>query len=130
MVGTIFAQPDAVTVHEQHGRIVAQLQVSPKPRPYSRRRPRIWSPSPASRRSTGGRSGATTRSSGSTRRPAAASTSSASSPNGDRPLVGLLAEQRDEWALARGYTSAGSIAKTLTDPDGEHEEVMAIEGAA
>jgi hypothetical protein len=42
----------------------------------------------------------------------------------------VLAEQHDEWAVARRYMSAESIAKALTDPDPELEEVTAIEAAA
>jgi hypothetical protein len=42
----------------------------------------------------------------------------------------VLAEQNDEWAVARRYMSAESITKALAPPEQQPEEVIAIEAAA
>jgi putative transposase len=134
MVRTIFAQPDAATVREQHARIVAQLEqrfpeaaalldeVAPDllaftgfPKEHWRQ---LWSNNSLERLNKEIR-----------RR---------TDVVGIFPyrssivrLVGaVLAEQNDEWAVARRYMSAESIAKALADPVDEPEEVMAIATAA
>ena len=134
MVRTIFAQPDAETVHEQHTRIVTQLEerfpdaaalldeAGPDllaftgfPKEHWRQ---IWSNNPLERLNREIR-----------RRTDVVGIFP------DRPsiirLVGpVLAEQNDEWAVARRYMSAESIAKALADPAAEPEEVTAIAQAA
>jgi putative transposase len=81
MVRTVFAQPDCESVHEQRRRIVDQLeQRFPEAAALLEEAASDLLAFTGFPRSTGGRSGATTRSSGSTRRSAAAPTSSASSP--------------------------------------------------
>src|SRR5216117_3645276 len=136
MVRTIFAQPDAGTVHEQHGRIVAQLEArfpeaaallddagtdllafTSFPKEHWRQ---LWSNNSLERLNKEIR-----------RR------SDVVGIFPDRAsivrLVGaVLAEQNDEWAVAtRRYMSVESIAKALTDPPlDQAEEVMAIAAAA
>jgi transposase-like protein len=135
MVRTIFAQPDAQTVHEQHRRIVDQLEqrfpeaaalldeAGPDllaftgfPKEHWRQ---VWSNNSLERLNREIR-----------RRTDVVGIFP------DRAaivrLVGaVLAEQHDEWAVARRYMSAESIAKALTDPPlDEPEEVMAIAAAA
>jgi putative transposase len=135
MVRTIFAQPDAATVHEQHRRIVDQLVArfpeaatlldeaaadllafTAFPKEHWRQ---VWSNNSLERLNKEIR-----------RRTDVVGIFP------DRAaivrLVGaVLAEQHDEWAVARRYMSAESIAKALTDtPLDEPEEVMAIAAAA
>jgi putative transposase len=135
MARTIFAQPDAATVHEQHRRIVDQLEsrfpeaaalldeAGPDllaftgfPKEHWRQ---VWSNNSLERLNQEIR-----------RRTDVVGIFP------DRAaivrLVGaVLAEQHDEWAVARRYMSADSIAKALTDPPvDEPEEVIAIAAAA
>jgi transposase-like protein len=135
MVRTIFAQPDGATVHEQHRRIVDQLETrfpeaaalleeaaadllafTTFPKEHWRQ---LWSNNPLERLNKEIR-----------RRTDVVGIF----PNRAAVvrLVGaLLAEQNDEWAVAtRRYMSADSIARALTDPIDETEEVIAIAAAA
>jgi putative transposase len=135
MVRTIFAQPDANTVLEQHRRIVDQLEqrfpdaaalleeaaadllaFTSFPKEHWRQ---VWSNNSLERLNKEIR-----------RRTDVVDIF----PNRAAVirLVGaVLAEQHDEWTVARRYTSAESIAKALTDPPtDEPEEVMAIAAAA
>jgi transposase-like protein len=134
MVRTIFAQPDAQTVHEQHRRIVDQLEVrfpdaaalldeaaldllafTAFPKEHWRQ---VWSNNSLERLNKEIR-----------RRTDVVGIF----PNRAAVLrlVGaVLAEQHDEWAVARRYMSADSINKALADPVDEPEEVMAIAAAA
>jgi transposase-like protein len=134
MVRTIFAQPDAATVHEQHRRIVDQLETrfpeaaalleeagtdllafTAFPKEHWRQ---LWSNNSLERLNKEIR-----------RRTDVVGIFP------DRAaivrLVGaVLAEQNDEWSVARRYMSAESITKALADPVDEPEEVIAIAAAA
>jgi putative transposase len=134
MVRTIFAQPDAETVHEQYLRIVEQLETrfpdaaalleqaaadllafTSFPKEHWRQ---LWSNNSLERLNKEIR-----------RRTDVVGIF----PNRAAVvrLVGaVLAEQHDEWQVARRYMSAESISKALTDPAEASEEVMAIPAAA
>jgi putative transposase len=134
MVRTIFAQPDAATVHEQHGRIVAQLeQRFPEaallldeagtdllactcfPKEHWRQ---LWSNNSLERLNK------------EIRRRTDVVGIFPDRSSIVRLVGAVLAEQNDEWQVARRYMSAESIAKALSDPVDEPEEVMAIAAAA
>ena len=135
MVRTIFAQPDAATVHQQYRRIVEQLETrfpeaaalleeaapdllafTSFPKEHWRQ---LWSNNSLERLNKEIR-----------RRTDVVGIFP------DRAavirLVGaVLAEQNDEWAVAnRRYLSIESLAKALADPIDEHQEVIAIPAAA
>src|SRR5262245_21686841 len=129
MVRTIFAQPDAVTVHEQHGRIVDQLETrfpeaaalldeakpdllafSSFPKEHWRQ---LWSNNSLERLNK------------EIRRRTDVVGIFPDRGSIVRLVGAVLAEQNDEWAVARRYMSADSIAKALTDPAAQPEEVTA-----
>ena len=134
IVRTIFAQPDADSVREQHGKVVAQLEprfpeaaelldeagpdllaFTAIPKEHWRQ---IWSNNSLERLNRELR-----------RRTDVVGIFP------DRPaivrLVGaLLAEQNDEWAVGRRYMSRESIAKALSGPEREGKEAPAIPAAA
>jgi len=130
MVRTIFEQPDAKTVREQHHRIVAQLEerfpdaaamldeAGPDllsftgfPKEHWRQ---IWSNNPLERLNR------------EIRRRTDVVGIFPDRPSIVRLVGAVLAEQNDEWAVARRYMSAESITKALADPVDEPEEVTAI----
>ena len=121
MVRTIFAQPDAQTVHEQHARIVDQLatrfpeaaalleEAAPDllaftsfPKEHWRQ---VWSNNSLERLNK------------EIRRRTDVVGIFPDRPSVIRLVGALLAEQNDEWAVARRYMSAESIAKALADPE-------------
>ncbi len=134
MVRTIFAQPDAATVHEQHARIVAQLETrfpeaaalldeagpdllafTSFPKEHWRQ---LWSNNSLERLNK------------EIRRRTDVVGIFPDRPSIIRLVGAVLAEQNDEWAIARRYMSADSITKALADPADEPEEVIAIAQAA
>jgi putative transposase len=134
MVRTIFAQPDAATVHEQHRRIVDQLATRfPEaaalleeaatdllaftgfPKEHWRQ---LWSNNSLERLNK------------EIRRRTDVVGIFPDRASIIRLVGAVLAEQNDEWAVARRYMSAESIAKALTDPVDEPEEMIAIAAAA
>jgi transposase-like protein len=134
MVRSIFAQPDADSVREQHNRIVAQLEsrfpeaaarldeAGPEilaftgfPKEHWRQ---LWSNNSLERLNK------------EIRRRTDVVGIFPDRSSIVRLVGALLAEQHDEWAVARRYMSAESIAKALAPPPDEPEEVIAIEAAA
>jgi putative transposase len=134
MARTIFAQPDAQTVHEQHARIVEQLEprfpeaaallddAGPDllaftgfPKEHWRQ---LWSNNSLERLNK------------EIRRRTDVVGIFPDRASIVRLVGAVLAEQNDEWAVARRYMSAESIAKALADPVEEPEEVIAIAQAA
>ena len=134
MVRSIFAQPDAESVHEQHGRVVGQLEgrfpeaaalldeAGPEvlaftsfPKEHWRQ---LWSNNSLERLN----------------REIRRRTDVVGIFPGRASIVrlvgALLGEQHDEWAVARRYMSAESIAKALSGPESEPQEALAIPAAA
>src|ERR1700681_906989 len=134
MVRTIFAQPDAQTVHEQHTRIVASLEdrfpdaaalldeagpdllaFTSFPKEHWRQ---LWSNHSLERLNR------------EIRRRTDVVGIFPDRASIVRLVGAVLAEQNDEWAVARRYMSAESITKALADAVEEPEEVIAIAQAA
>jgi len=134
MVRTIFAQPDAATVREQYGRIVTQLEArfpeaaalldeaEPEllaftgfPKEHWRQ---LWSNNSLERLNK------------EIRRRTDVIGIFPNRPSIIRLVGAVLAEQNDEWAVARRYMSVDSIAKAVTPPADEPKEVIAIAAAA
>jgi transposase-like protein len=135
MVRTIFAQPDAATVCEQHARIVNQLEqrfpeaaallddagpdllaFTSFPKEHWRQ---LWSNNSLERLNK------------EIRRRTDVVGIFPDRASIVRLVGAVLAEQHDEWAVvSRRYISADSIVKALADPTPEPEEVIAIPAAA
>ena len=134
MVRSIFAQPDPGSLHEQHARMVGQLEgrfpqaaamladagpeilaFTAQPKEHWRQ---IWSNNPLERLNR------------EIRRRTDVVGIFPNRASIIRLVGAVLAEQQDEWAVGRRYMSAESIAKALADPADQVEEVMAIAAAA
>jgi putative transposase len=134
MVRTIFAQPDAGTVREQHARIVDQLAdrfpeaaalldearddllaFTSFPKEHWRQ---LWSTNSLERLNK------------EIRRRTDVVGIFPDRPSIVRLVGAVLAEQHDEWQVARRYMSAESVAKALAPPTDEPEEALAIAAAA
>jgi len=134
LVRTIFAQPDAESVHEQHARVVDQLEgrfaeaatlldeAGPEllaftgfPKEHWRQ---LWSNNSLERLNR------------EIRRRTDVVGIFPDRPSIVRLVGALLAEQTDEWAVSRRYMSLESIAKALRAPDSEWKEAPAIPAAA
>jgi putative transposase len=134
MVRTIFAQPDAQTVRDQHARIVDQLETrfpeaaalldeagpdllafTAFPKEHWRQ---LWSNNSLERLNK------------EIRRRTDVVGIFPDRPSIVRLVGAVLAEQNDEWAVARRYMSAESITKALTGTPDETEEAIAIAQAA
>jgi transposase-like protein len=134
MVRTIFAQPDATTVREQYLRVLAQLEerfpeaadllaeaepdllaFTAFPKEHWRQ---LWSNNSLERLNK------------EIRRRTDVVGIFPDRASIVRLVGAVLAEQHDEWQVARRYMSAESVAKALADPVCEPEEVMAIAEAA
>jgi transposase-like protein len=134
MVRTIFAQPDADTVHEQHARIVTQLEarfpeaaalldeVGPDLLAFTsfpkEHWPQLWSNNSLERLNK------------EIRRRTDVVGIFPNRPSIVRLVGAVLAEQNDEWAVARRYMSAESITKALADAKPDTQETPELPVAA
>ena len=134
MVRTIFAQPDADSVREQHQRIVAQLEgrfpeaaalldeagpeilaFTAQPKEHWRQ---LWSNNSLERLNR------------EIRRRTDVVGIFPDRPSIVRLVGALLAEQHDEWAVCRRYMSVDSITKALSAPESTDHHGLAIPAAA